>query len=167
MGRAGFAAGVGDRGDEPLAILADEVEQVGAAVVDFAVAEKFEGSPDDGEVVVDANERMVDALFDLRGSGMGEMIGKVVEGHANGLAIAHEDHGAAGQQGRADGGGVAMGHAVEQGLHGGENGLFFRSGGVDGDRDEGAEQENETEAWVDPGHSKEDKGTKRGKSRAV
>ena len=164
---AGFAAGVGDRGDEPLAVLADEVEEIGAAVVDFAVAEKFEGRPDDGEVVVDANERIVDALFDLCGSGVGEVRGEVVEGHADGLAVAHQDQGAAGEQRRADGGGVAMGHAVEQGLHGRENGLFFRSGGVGGERDEDAEQENETEAWVGFEHSKEDKGTKRGQNRAV
>ena len=70
------AAGVGDAGDEPLAVLADEVEEVGAAVLDFAVDEEVEGRPDDGEIVVDFDERVVDPLFDLLGAGLADAVAK-------------------------------------------------------------------------------------------
>ena len=54
------AAGVGDACDAPLAILADEVEEVGAAVGDLAIDQEVEGRPDEGEIVVDLDQRVVD-----------------------------------------------------------------------------------------------------------
>jgi len=126
-----FAAGVGYAGDEPFAVGADEVEEVGAAVVDFAVGEEVEGGPDYGEVVVDADEGVVDALFDLgwglRGAGTGNAVGEAVGGHLAGVAVAHEDHSGSGDEGGLDSGGVAVGHAGEEGVDGNEDGLFFRS----------------------------------------
>ena len=112
----------------------DEVEEVGAAVVDFAVGEEVEGCPDDGEIVVDADERVVDAFFDLSGrlggAGFTDAVGEAVGGHLAGVAVAHEDHGGSGDEGGLDGGGVAVGHAGEEGVDGSEDGLFFgRLGG--------------------------------------
>ena len=37
-----FAAGVGDARYSPLAVGADEIEEIGAAMVDFAVCEEFD-----------------------------------------------------------------------------------------------------------------------------
>ncbi len=48
-----FAAGVCDAGDDPFAVDTNEIEQVGAAVVDFAVRQEFERSPHHRQIVVD------------------------------------------------------------------------------------------------------------------
>jgi hypothetical protein len=140
--RAVVAAGVGDAGDEPLAVLTDEVEEVGAAVLDFAVDEEVEGRPDNGEVVVDFDERVVDPLFDLLGvcAGLADAGGEVFEGHLRGLAVAHEDHDSAGECRLLDGCGVTRGHAGEHGLDGGEDCLIVRAVGgraVESEREEG------------------------------
>lgn len=128
-GRAVFAAGVGYAGDEPFAIDADEVEEIGAAVVDFAVGEKFKRRPDDGEVVVDADEGVVNALFD-RGlfgvaSRLAEAVGKSLDGHLVRLAVAHEDHVGGGDGGGFDGCSVTAGHAVEELVDRGEDCVFL------------------------------------------
>ena len=117
LGWAVVAAGVGYARDQPFAVFADEVEEIGAAVVDFAVDEEVEWSPDYSEVVVDTDERVVDTLFDLFGSGAPDAFGEGVEGHLGGIAVAHEHHRAAGQEGLFDRGCVAFGHAVEHGLY--------------------------------------------------
>ena len=52
---------IGDAGDQPFAVLANEIEQVGPTVVDFAVHEKLKRSPHHGQVVVDSHERIVNA----------------------------------------------------------------------------------------------------------
>lgn len=67
---------IGDTGDQPFAVLANEIEQVGSTVVDFAVHEKLERSPHHGQVVVDSHERIVNALRDLRCSRLSDPIGK-------------------------------------------------------------------------------------------
>ena len=126
-----FAAGIGDAGDEPFAAGADEVEEVGSAVVDFAVGVEVEGGPDDGEIVVDLDERVVDALLDLGFAGLAYAVGEGFDGHLGGLAVAHEDHGCARDCRRLDGGCVARGHAGEHGVDGGEDGVFFGCGGVE------------------------------------
>src|ERR1700761_2284270 len=135
------AAGVGYAGDEPLAVLADEVEEVGAAMLDLAVDEEVERRPDDGEIVVDFDERVVDALFDLLGAGLADAGGEVFEGHLRGLAVAHEDHDSAGEGRLFDGGGVTRGHAGEHGLDGGEDRLVRGIGRscVEGERAEGGQ----------------------------
>src|ERR1700756_972415 len=115
-----FAACVGYGSDEPLAVGANEVEEIGAAVIDLAVDEEVEGCPDYGQVVVDADERVVNALFDLRGrlggAGAADSAGEVVAGHLAGFAVAHEDEDCSGEQGFFDGSGVAVGHAGEHGV---------------------------------------------------
>ena len=140
-GGAVFAAGVGDGSDEPLAVGVDEVEEIGAAVVDFAVGEEFERGPDYGEVVVDANEGIVDALFDfcwwLRCAGAAYTVGEVVSRHLAGIAVTHEDHGCSRDEGGLDGGGVAVGHAGEENIDGGQDGLFFGGLGVEGGGEKG------------------------------
>lgn len=135
-----FAAGVGYAGDAPFAILPDHVEEIGAAVVDFAVDVEVEGRPDDGEVVVDFDEGVVDTLFDFGGAGDGDLAGEIFEGHLHGFAVAHQDHDPAGEGGLPDSGGVARGHAGEHRLDGGEDGLFIRRvGGVKCQGREGGE----------------------------
>ena len=99
-------------------------------MVDFAVDEEVEGSPDDGEIVVDADERVVNALFDLggrlRGAGAAYTVCEGFGGHLAWIAVAHENHGCAGDEGCFDGCGVAPGHAVEHGIDGSKDGFFFR-----------------------------------------
>ncbi len=138
-------SGVGDAGDEPFAVDADEVEEVGAAVVDLAVDEEVEGRPDDGEIAVDADDRVVDALFDAGGRGAGDALGECGEGHLRGLSVAHEDERASGQERELDGSGVAVGHAVEEGVDGGEDGSVFWGGGVGGHRSCGSREKEQGE----------------------
>ena len=98
-------------------------------MIDFAVDEEVEGRPNYGEIVVDADERVVDALCDFGGagvSGMADALGEGVGCHLAGCAVAHEDHGGSGDEGLFDDGGVALGHAVEHGIDGSEDGLLFR-----------------------------------------
>ncbi len=142
--RAVFAAGVGYGGDGPFAVDLGHIEKVGAAVVDFAIDVKVEGRPNDGEVVVDLDDRVVDAFFDCGFARLAYAVGEGFKGHDGGLAVAHEDHGAAGHSRRLDGGGVAVGHAVEHGVDGGEDGVFFRGGGEERNR-ERAKTEHEME----------------------
>ena len=134
------AAGVGYARDEPLAILADEIEEVGATVLDLAIDQEVEGRPDDGEVVVDADERVVDSLLDLLCAGFTDTRGEILEGHLSRFAVAHQDHDAVGKRGLPDGGGIALRHAIEHGVHRGEDCLFVRgigwSGGVEREREE-------------------------------
>ena len=138
--RAVFAAGVGDAGDRPFAVGFDEIEEVGAAVVDLAVDEEVEGRPDYSQIVVDLDERIVDALFDLSLAGFADAIGEVFNGHFGGFAVTHEDENRGRQRGGLDGRCVAVGHAVEHGVDGGENRIFLRGGGRERDC-EGAKAE--------------------------
>lgn len=154
MGRAGFAAGVGDGGDQPLAVLADEREEVRAAVVFLAVDEDIEGRPDDGEVMIDADEGLVDALLDTRGGWLGDALGEGLEGHLQGLAFAHEGERSAREERRADGGGIAVGHAIEESVNRREDGLLLvgRSGCVQSGA-EGGEEKERAERLGHGGHS--------------
>ena len=125
-----FSSGIGYACDQPLSVFADEVEEVGAAVVDFAVDEEVEWSPDYGEVVVDADERVMDALFNFGGAGMGGVADAVGEGigcHLSGRAVAHQDHSRSGDEGIFDDCGVALGHAVEHGVDWNKDSLLSRS----------------------------------------
>ena len=96
-------------------------------MVDFAVDEEVEGSPDYGEIVVDADEWVVNALFDFGGAGVGGMADAVGEGigcHLAGRAVAHEDHGRSGNEGIFDDDGIPFGHPVEHGFDWDEDGLL-------------------------------------------
>ena len=134
-----LSAGVGYAGDTPFAAVADKVEEVGSAVVDLPVAQKLKRGPDHGEVVVDPDEGIVDALLDLRRSGAADAFGEGVDGHLGRLSVAHEDQDTTGEPRLLDRGGVALCHAVEHGLHGGEDGLLFGGGGEGKRRQENTE----------------------------
>lgn len=98
-------------------------------MVDFAVDEEVERSPDDSEIVIDADKRVVNALFDLggwlRGAGAADAVGEGVGSHLAGGAIAHENHGCARDEGGFDGCGVTLSHAVEHCVDGSEDSFFF------------------------------------------
>jgi hypothetical protein len=88
----------------------------------------------------------VDAFFYLSrrlgGAGFSYAVGEAVGGHLAGVAVAHEGHGGSGDEGGLDGGGVAVGHAGEQGLDGDEDGLFFwRLGREGGGEESGGDPE--------------------------
>ena len=59
-----------------MAVLADEIEEVGSAVVYLVVDEEVVGGPDDGEIVVDADEGVVDLLFDMGRAGLVDAVAK-------------------------------------------------------------------------------------------
>ena len=125
--RAVFAAGVGYAGNEPFTVFADEVEEVGAAMVDFPVDEEVKGSPYDCEIVVDADEWVVDSFLNLRGARSAYSLSERVEGHLRGLAVAHQNHGSTGEQGLFDCRRIAFGHAVEHRFDRSQDRLLFRS----------------------------------------
>jgi hypothetical protein len=64
-----FRGSGSERDDLPSATLLGEIEKIPAAVIELAVYEEVKGRPDDGQIVVDADVRIVDAFFDVRGSG--------------------------------------------------------------------------------------------------
>ena len=64
-----FRSGIGYAGDEPLAAGLHQVEEVGSAVVRFAVHQKLEGRPDHGQVVIGAHQGIVNALFHMSFAG--------------------------------------------------------------------------------------------------
>lgn len=132
-------SGVGDAGNHPFSVLTDEIEEICSAVIDLAVDQKVERGPDYGEVVVDAHQRIVYALFDVRSAGSADPFGEGVEGHLGGLAVAHEDHGAAGQSWFFDSCGAAFRHAVKHCLYGSKDGLLFRCRSVERGREEAGE----------------------------
>ena len=99
-------------------------------MIDFTVDEEVERGPDDGEIVVDADEGIVDALFDLGGSRTAHTIGEGVGGHLARFAVAHQYHVGTWDEGLFDRGGVAFGHTVEHRLDRSEDGLLFRCLGV-------------------------------------
>jgi len=57
----------GERDDLPFAIFLVEIEEVPAAMIELPIDEEIKRSPDDGEVMVDADLRIMDAFFDVRG----------------------------------------------------------------------------------------------------
>jgi hypothetical protein len=69
-----------ERGDLPSAALPGEIEEIPAAVIELAVYEEVKGRPDDGQVVVDADVRIVDAFFDVCGSRGRYAIGDALNG---------------------------------------------------------------------------------------
>ena len=101
-------------------------------MIDFAIYGEIEGRPDYGEVVVDLDERVVDALgYRLSaGAWLAYAVGEGFDGHGGGLAVAHEDHGCAGDCGQLDGGCIACRHAGEHGVDRGEDGVFLGRGGL-------------------------------------
>src|ERR1041384_6396726 len=72
--RALFSARISHVGNHPLPIYPDKIEQVSPAVIDLAIHQKFERCPHYREVVVDAHQRIVNALLDRRLAGLADGI---------------------------------------------------------------------------------------------
>jgi hypothetical protein len=116
-----------ERGDLPSAALPGEIEEIPAAVIELAVYEEVKGRPDDGQVVVDADVRIVDAFFDVCGSRGRYAIGDALNGDLAEVAFLHQDENSAGQPRSLDGGRIAMRHAVEHGLYRSKDSHFVLS----------------------------------------
>jgi len=149
VGGAVFAAVPGDGGDAPLVVDAHEVEEVGAAVVDFAVDGEVEGGPDYSEVIVDVDDGVVDGFADGGawgvGGGVADAFGEGFDGELGWFAVVEVDEFGSGDGWGFDGCGVAMAHAFEDGLDGGEDCVVCRRGmcreGDEGDGGQGCEGE--------------------------
>ena len=84
-------SGGSEGGDLPPAVLLGEIEEISAAVIEFAIDEEVEGRPDDGQVVVDADLWIVDPFLDVCGSGGCYAIGEVLYGDLAEGALLHQD----------------------------------------------------------------------------
>ena len=96
-------------------------------MIELAVYEEVKGRPDDGQVVVDLDVRIVNAFFDVCGSGGRYTIGPKLDRELAEDATLHHDENSAGQPGSLDGGRIAMRHAIEHGLCRSEDSLFVLS----------------------------------------
>ena len=90
-----FASCICDAGDNPFTVGMNKVEQVRSAMVHLAIDQKLEGRPDDGEIVVDPDERIMNALFDFGGSRLADPCCEILKSHLSWLAVPHQDHRAA------------------------------------------------------------------------
>ena len=126
--RGAVRAGSGSERDNlPFAVFLVETEEIPAAVIELAVYEEVKGRPDDGQVVVDLDVRIVNAFFDVCGSGGRYTIGPKLDRELAEDATLHHDENSAGQPGSLDGGRIAMRHAIEHGLCRSEDSLFVLS----------------------------------------
>lgn len=117
----------GERDYLPFAVFLVETEEIPAAVIELAVYVEIKGRPDDGQVVVDLDLRIVNAFFDVCGSGGRYAIGPKLDCELAQDTILHDDENSAGQPGSLDGGRIAMRHAVEHGLCRSKDSLFVLS----------------------------------------
>src|SRR4029077_8782982 len=74
-----FPSGIRDAGDQPFAVGADKVEKVRSAVVHLPVHQKIKWRPDHGQIVVDAHQRIMNALLNLCLAGFAYRVGKSVK----------------------------------------------------------------------------------------
>ena len=129
--RGAVRAGSGSERDNlPFAVFLVETEEIPAAVIELAVYVEIKGRPDDSQVMVDADLRIVNAFFDVCGSGGRYAIGPKLDCELAQDAILHHDENSAGQPGSLDGGRIAMRHAVEHGLCRSKDSLFVLSRGT-------------------------------------
>src|SRR5580704_4241119 len=84
-----FPSCVCDTGDDPLTVRTDNVEQVGAAVVDLAVHQKLERSPHHRQIVIDPHERIMNSLLNLRGARFSYPVRKIFKSHLSRFAVPH------------------------------------------------------------------------------
>src|SRR5271163_3409920 len=117
----------GERDDLPPATLLGEIEEIPAAVIELAVYEEVKGRPDDGQIVVDADVRIVDAFIDVRGSGGRYAIGEILNGDLAEVALLHQNENSARQPRSLDGGRITMRHAVEHCLYRSKSSYFVLS----------------------------------------
>jgi hypothetical protein len=126
--RGAVRSGCGSERDNlPFAVFLVETDEIPAAVIELAVYKEIKGRPDDGQVVVDLDLRIVDAFFDVCGSGGRYAIGPKLDCELAQDAILHHDENSAGQPGSLDGGRITMRHAIEHGLCRCKDSLFVLS----------------------------------------
>jgi hypothetical protein len=65
-------------------------------VIHFSIDQKVKRRPHYGKIVVDPDQRIVNAFFHVRCAGLAYALCKGVECHLGGLAIAHQHHHSAG-----------------------------------------------------------------------
>ena len=121
-----LVARIRDSGDQPLAADVHEVEEIGSAMVRLAIDQEHKGRPNHGEVVIDPNQRLVNAFLDATMAGFGDMIGERFDRHLLRLAFPHQYEHCAWQGRGLDGIGVSMRHPGKQCIDGGEDGGVLR-----------------------------------------
>jgi hypothetical protein len=100
-GRTARAAVIGQTGNEPAAIAVNQVHYVRTAMVDLASSKGCVRRPDYGDVVVNADERVIDALLPAFGTArdnFGKGRNEGVEVELKYLAIPDQSRGATWQQ---------------------------------------------------------------------
>jgi hypothetical protein len=117
----------GERYDLPSAVLLVEINEVSAAVIELAIYEEVEWRPDNGQIVVDADVRIVDLLFDVCSSGGRYAIGEILNCDLAEVALLHQDENSAGQPRSLDDGRITMRHTVEHGLYWSKDSLVVSS----------------------------------------
>ena len=107
----------GERDDLPFTVFLVEIKEVPAAMIELAVDEEIEGRPDDGQIVVDADLRIVDAFFDVGGPRGRYAIGPKLYCELAQNAILHHDENSARQPRSLDGRSITMRHSIEHRLY--------------------------------------------------
>jgi len=100
--------GIGNARDYPSSVHTDQVEQICSAVIDFPIDEKIERRPHHGEIVIDPDQWIVNAFFNLGRTGFTDAVREGFQGHLRGLAVAHQHHRASRQRGRLDRRGISF-----------------------------------------------------------
>ena len=117
-GRSAVLPGCGgERDDLPSAIFLVEIEEIPAAMIQLAIDIEVKGGPDHGQVVVDVDLRIVDALLDVRGPGCRYAIGPKLDGELAQDAILHHNENSAWEPGSLDGCSITMRHSIEHRLY--------------------------------------------------
>lgn len=93
-------------------------------MIELTVYEEVKWRPNDGQVVVDTDLRILDAFFDVCGSGSRFPIGEILNGDLAEHALLNQDKNPAGEPRSLDSGRITMCHAVEHGLYRSKNGRF-------------------------------------------
>jgi hypothetical protein len=70
--------GGSERDDLPSAVLFVEAEEISAAMIELAIDEEVEGSPDERQIVVDLDLRIVDPFLDVRSSRGRHAVGEIL-----------------------------------------------------------------------------------------
>lgn len=109
--RAIFSSCICDASDEPFAVYAYKVKKVSAAAIHFAIHQNLKRRPHHSQIVVGPHKWIVDPFFDVTFAGPPDQFGKSVKRHLVRLALTHQHHGAARQQGLLDRGDIVFRHA--------------------------------------------------------
>ena len=105
---AGLRAGIGNARDHPSSVDANQIEQVCSAVIDLLIDPKVERRPHHGQIVIDPDQWIMNAFFDLCRTGFTYALREGFKGHLRGPAVAHQHHRSTGQSGRLDRRGISF-----------------------------------------------------------